>query len=120
MASAGDVRRSKSCGRAPRKIVERILKRSVNALRIVRRQNSAAPVLQHRCRRPAIAGRDFERPAEMFARVAQADAQAIVTANLVIERADMGKLRHERWRGLCNTGLQAPADLTGQPRLALR
>ena len=66
-------------------------KRAMHAVRIVRCQNLLPPGLQRRGRRAAASRRDLERPAEMFARMAQADAQAVVAADLVIERADIAR-----------------------------
>src|SRR5258708_22926637 len=56
----------------------------------------------------------------MLARMAKADAQPVVSANVIIERADMFELLRQRWRGFDDTGFEAASDLTGQPRLALR
>src|SRR5260370_28764214 len=55
----------------------------------------------------------------MFARMAKADAQPIVTANLIIKRTDIFELLGERRRGFDDAGFEAAPDLAGQPRLAL-
>src|SRR6202041_2068625 len=105
--------------RPPHKIVKRFADTSMGRLRIIRGQDASAPVLQHRRRRPAKAGRDFERPAEMLARMAKTDAQTVMAANLIIERADEPQLLGKRRRGLGGTARQPPVDLTGQPGLGL-
>ena len=64
-------------------------KRSMHAGRIVRGQDLLPPGLERRSRRAAALGRDVERPAEMLARMAKPDAQAVMAADLIIERADM-------------------------------
>jgi hypothetical protein len=87
---------------------------------IVRCQNALAPGLEPHGRRAAASGCNLERPAEMLARMAKADAQAIVTANFIIERADIFELLRQRRRGFGYSGFEAAADLSGQPRLALR
>src|SRR5260370_11159897 len=119
MVPACDVLRLKSCSSAPSKVVERILKRSMHAVRIVRCQNFLAPGLERQRRRAAASRCDFQRPAQMFARMAKADAQSIVTANFIIERADIFELLRERRRRFGDAGFDAAPDLTGQPRLAL-
>src|SRR2546423_9144729 len=83
------VLRLNSCSGTPCKVVIRLAKRSVHARRLVRGQNLLPPVLQRRRRRTAAEGGNVERPAEMLARMAQADAQAVEPADFVIERADM-------------------------------
>src|SRR5450755_4934214 len=120
MAPAGDVLRRRSCGCTPCKIVERILKGLMHAVRIVRCQDPLAPGLERCDRRTAALGGDLQRPAEMFAGMAKADAQSVVAANLIIERPDMVELLRQRRRGFDDTGCEAAPDLTGQPRLALR
>ena len=52
--------------------------------------------------------------------MAKADAQTVMMANLVIERADISQLLAKRRRGLGDAALKPPADLAGQPGLALR
>src|SRR6202000_733927 len=64
--------------------------------------------------------RDIQRPAEMFARMAKADAQAVMRADLVVETADEGELLRQRRRGFGGPALQLPADLARQPGLTLR
>ena len=50
----------------------------------------------------------------------KADPQAVMTANLVIERADIAELLGERRRGFDAAGFDATPDLARQPWLALR
>src|SRR5580698_624248 len=109
-----------SCSSTPCKVVECIGKTTMHAVRIVRCQNPLPPVFQRRRRRAAVPGCDLQCPAEMFSRMAQADAQSVVTANPVIEGADIFELLRQRWCGFRDAGLKAASDLTGQPRLALR
>src|SRR3569832_2824543 len=92
----------------------------MNGAWILRGQDSSTPVLQDLCRRAAIAGRNFKRRTEVLARMAQADTQTVMTANLVVERADISQLFPKLWRGLGDAALKLPADLAGQPRLTLR
>ena len=95
-ARAGDVLRLRSCSSTPCKIVEGVLERAMHAGRIFRGQDRLPPALQRRRRRAAVLRRDVERPAEMFSRMAKPDAQAVMAADLVIERADMAELLGER------------------------
>ncbi len=71
----------------------------MHAVLIVRRQYFLPPALERQRRRAAVLGGDLQRPAEMFARMAKADAQSIVAANVIVERADMFELLGKRWRG---------------------
>ena len=65
-------------------------------------------------------GGRLKRPAEMLAGVTQADARPIVGEHLLVERSDERALRFERrWR-LAATADKRAADLSGQPRTALR
>src|SRR6185369_12586220 len=89
---AGDVLRLTSCGSTPCKIVERVLERSMHPVRILRCQNVLPPALQLRGRRAAALRRDLQRPAEMFSCVLQANTQAVMAADLIVERADMAEL----------------------------
>ena len=52
--------------------------------------------------------------------MAKADPQAVVAANLIIERADIVELLGQRRRSFDHAGFEAAPDLAGQPRLALR
>src|ERR1700736_4679553 len=99
MAPAGDVLRRRSCSSTPCKVVECIFKRAMHAGRLVRCQNLLSPVLQRRRRRAAAQGCDFQRPAEMLARMAKADPQSIMAADLIIERADVFELLGQRGGG---------------------
>src|SRR5437879_13523580 len=92
----------------------------MHAVRILGRQNLLPPALQRLRRRAAVLGRDLQRPAEMFSRVLQSDTQAIMAANLVVERAHMRELFGERWCRLRLAGFEPAADLSRQPGLALR
>src|SRR5262245_38700704 len=92
----------------------------MNGLRILAGEDLLAPGFQLLSRRAAEASRNIERPAEMFARMPQADAQAIEIADTLIERADVVELLAERRSGFFCPTLEAPADLAGQPGLALR
>src|ERR1700738_3644941 len=56
----------------------------------------------------------------MLARMTKADTQTVVTANFIIERANIMELLRERRRGFDHAGFEAASDLTGQPGLALR
>jgi len=64
----------------------------MHAVRIFRRQNFFPPGFERSGRRTAALGRDLQRPAEMLARMAKTDAEPVVAANLVIERADIVEL----------------------------
>ena len=86
----GDVLRLVSCSSTPCKIVECVLKRSMHACRLVGGQDRLTPVLQARGRGTAVLGGDFQRPAEMFARMPEPDAQAVMAQDRIVERAGYG------------------------------
>ena len=92
----------------------------MHAVRILRRQNLLPPALQRVCGRAAALGRDLQRPAEMFSRVLQSDAQAVMAADFVVEGAHMPELFGERRCRLHLSGFEPAADLPRQPGLALR
>ena len=56
----------------------------------------------------------------MLARMAQADAQAVVLQHAFVERENIAELALQRRRVLDRPVRKAPADLSGQPGLALR
>src|SRR3984957_11927839 len=109
-----------SCSTTPCKNVECIGKFPMPPVRIVRCQNPLPPVLERRRGRAAMPGCNLQRPAEMLARMAQADAQSVVAANLVVEGADIFELLRQRRGGFHDAGLEAASHLAGQPWLALR
>src|ERR1700757_2407602 len=92
----------------------------MHARRILRGQDPPAPALQLVGRRAAERGCDIQRPAEMFSGMTQADAQAVMRADLVIEAADERELLRQRRRLLCDAAQKLTADLAGQPGSALR
>ena len=55
--------------------------------RIFRGQDARAPALQLLLRHASERRGDIQRPAEMFARMAKADAQTVMRADLVVETA---------------------------------
>src|SRR4029077_17824274 len=113
LAQVGDVQRPKSCSSAPRKIVKGVLQGPMHEVRIVRRQNPLAPALERRRRSSAVLGRDLKGPAEMLARMTESDAQAVVTANIVIKRADIFELLGQGRRGFDDPGFDVTPDLAG-------
>src|SRR6516162_1730004 len=56
----------------------------------------------------------------MLARMAKPNAQAVVTADIVIEGTDKSKLLHKRRGCFRNAAVELAADLAGQPGLSLR
>ena len=78
------------------------------------------PALQGRSRRAAVLGGNFQRPAEMLARVPEPNAQAVMAADLIVERSDMVELLGKRRRRFRNSTFQLAGDLPGQPGLTLR
>ena len=92
----------------------------MHEVRTVCCQNPLAPIPEGRRRRPAVLGRGLQRPAKVLAGVTKADSQPVMTANLVIERADTFELLGQRRRGLDYPGFDATPDLARQPWLALR
>src|SRR3954466_9831241 len=109
-----------SCSGAPCKVVISFAKRSLHAGGFFRRQDLLPPIPERPGRRAAAMGRNIERPAEMLARMAKPDAQAVVPADFVIERADIFELLGKRGRGLGYAGFEPASDLARQPGLALR
>src|SRR5689334_20119775 len=120
MTPARDVLRLTSCGSAPREVIECILQRAMHADRIFRGQNFLSPGLDRGGGRPAALCRDVEGPSEMLAGMAKPDAQAIMNADLIIERADIAELLRQRRYGFDGTGIQPAPDLAWQPWLTLR
>ena len=92
----------------------------MHAVRIFRRQNFFPPGFERPGRRAAALGRDFQRPAEMLARVPESDAQPVKSADFIIEGADMRELLGQRWRRFGLPGFEPASDLPGQPWLSLR
>jgi len=92
----------------------------MHSVRIVGCQNLLSPGLKLRRRRAAALGGNFQRPAEMLAGMAKTDAQSIMRANVIIERAELGELLGQRGRGFGDAGFEAAPDLARQPWLALR
>src|SRR5882757_6733361 len=109
-----------SCCSTPCKIIECVLERSMHAVRILRCQNPLPPGLERLRRRAAALRRDFQRPAEMLARVLEPDTQPVMAAHFIVEGADMAKLFGQRRRGLGLATFKPAADLSGQPGLSLR
>src|SRR5208282_6578922 len=70
-------------------------------------------------RRPRTRGGGGERPAEMLARVAQSDVEAVMREHFAVERADQRQLFAERRRRLAAAGFQIARELAGKPRPAL-
>ena len=92
----------------------------MHEVRAFRRQNPLAPGLERRRRCATVLGRDLQGPAEMLARMTKADAQTVMTADFVIERADIFELLGQGRRGFHDPGFDATPDLAWQPWLALR
>src|SRR2546430_17674739 len=107
MAPAGDVLRRRSCSSTPYKVVERFLKGTMHAARIVGCQDLLPPGPECRRRGAAALRRDLQRPAEMLARVAQANPQSVMAADFIIKRADIFELLRQRRRGFGNAGFEA-------------
>ena len=76
------------------------------------------PALERQHRRATVCCRDVERPAEMLARMAKPDTQAVMTADFVIERADIAELLGQRRRGFGNAGFETAAMNAGLKRTA--
>ena len=55
-------------------------------------ENLLPPGFQRQRRRAAALRGNFQRPAEVLARMAKTDTQPVMAANLVIERADIVEL----------------------------
>ena len=70
-------------------------------------------------RRARTRGGGIERPAEMLARVAQPDVEAVMREHFTVERADQRQLFAERRRRLAAAGSQIARELAGKPRPAL-
>ena len=88
--------------------------------RIVGGQHALAVSLEEADRRARGLGGGIERPAEMLARMAAADGDAVMREHLVVELDDDGELRRERRRALAPAGCEIAGDLARQPRAALR
>ena len=56
----------------------------------------------------------------MFAGVADADPQAVMSKHLVVKRVDKAMLFGQRWRWLAFPGREKPRQLSGKPGPALR
>src|SRR3981189_1768056 len=92
----------------------------MDPVRILRRQNFLPPDFERFRRCAAIFGGDLERPAEMLARVLEPDAQTVMAADFIIERANVAELFGERRCGLGLSGFEPASELTRQPGLTLR
>src|SRR6478735_11051429 len=86
--------------------------------RIFRGQNFLSPGFDRGGRRSAALRRDVERPAEMLAGMTKPDAQTVMAADLIIERADIADLLRQRRHGFSSAGIQPAPDLARQPWLA--
>ena len=64
-------------------------------------------------------GRGIERPAEMFARMLEADTLAMMKEHFVVEREDDVALGGKRRRGLLATCGEVARELAGKPRATL-
>src|SRR5215831_18483401 len=106
-----DILRLDSCSRTPRKIFERVFERAMHPMRVVRCQDLLPPAFQLVGGRTAIERRELQRPAKMLAGVAKTDAQAVMAADLVIQRADKPELLRKRRRSLGRAAVEAPPDL---------
>src|SRR5882724_9541528 len=102
-----------SCSSTPCEIIERVLERSMHAVRILRCQNPLPPVLERLRRRAAALRCDLQRPAEMLARVLEPDAQPVMTAHFIVEGADVVELFGQRRRGFGLSAFEPAADLPG-------
>src|SRR5690242_8614464 len=120
MAVSCDVPRPNSCSSTPCKIVKGFAQRLVHATGLLGRQDLLPPGLQLPGRNAAGISRDIERPAEMLSRMTQPNAQAVVTADFVIERADVTELLGQCGRGFGCATFKAPADLAREPGRPLR
>src|SRR5207244_12838345 len=96
MAPAGDVLRRRSCSSTPYKVVERFLKGTMHAARIVGCQDLLPPGPECRRRGAAALSRDLPRPAEMLARVAPAKPQSVMAAAFIINLAEARARIHQR------------------------
>src|SRR5882757_11413947 len=102
-----------SCSSTPCKIIECVLERSMDAVRLLRRQDPLPPGLERLRRRATALRCDLQRPAEMLARVLEPDAQSVMAAHFIIERADMAELFGQRRRGFGLSAFKPAADLPG-------
>ncbi len=68
----------------------------------------------------AACGGGVQRPAEMLARVAQPDFEAVKAEHFAVERADERQLFSERRRRLAFAGRKIARELAGKPRPSLR
>src|ERR1700733_9312508 len=109
-----------SCGSAPCKVAKCIMQRTMHAIGILGSQNLLPPGLANSRRRATDFRRNVQRPAEMLARMAKPDTQAIMADDFVVERADVFQLIGQRRRGFRDSSFQAASDLARQPWLALR
>src|SRR5579862_5099729 len=65
-------------------------------------------------------GGDVERPAEVFARVAQTDFDAVKAKRFAVQRAHQRELFAKRRRRFALSGFQITSQLAGKPRTPLR
>ena len=86
---------------------------------IVGGEHAAAMRLEQMRRRAGGRRRRIERPAEMFARVAQPNRDAVMGEHFAVKRAGERELLAECRRGLAFAGREIVRELAGKPRPAL-
>src|SRR5260370_33301954 len=87
---------------------------------IVRGQDFLPPGFQL-CRGcTAVIGGRIECPAQMLARMTKPDAQSVMAADFVVERAHIAELLGEHPRGFSRSPVEAAADPARPPGPALR
>ena len=88
--------------------------------RIVRGQHMRARGLELLRRDACGLRRRIERPAEMLARMAHADARAVMDQHFLVERADQIELLGERGRRALLAGREIMREIAGKPRPPVR
>src|SRR5262249_25045058 len=119
MAAPCGVRRPNSCSSTPCKVIESFGERLMHTSGIFRGKDLLPPGLELFAGDAAVMRRNVQRPAKVFARMTQADTMAIMTTDLIIERADEVKLLFECRRGLGFTAFETSPDLARQPGSSL-
>ena len=93
------------------------MQRPLHLRGIGRGEDVLPPALEDIARRGAARGRDIERPAEMLAGVAQANASAVMRDDLVVEPAQVGELIAERRRRLVVAASETARGRSGSSKL---
>src|SRR5215831_19025152 len=84
-----------------------------------RREDLRARAFEEIERRARRVRRDLQRPAEVLARVAQADFAAVMAEHVLIERRDEFALAREARSRLAPAGGEKARERAGKPRPAL-